>query len=61
MDYSPPGSSVFLWDLPGKNTGECCHFLFWGIFLTQGEELSFPALANRFFTTEPPEKPLLVA
>ena len=31
MDWSPPGSSV-----PGKNTGDSCHSLFQGIFLTQG-------------------------
>ena len=24
------------WDFPGKNTGVGCHFLFQGIFLTQG-------------------------
>ena len=24
------------WDFPGKNTGVSCHFLFQGIFLTQG-------------------------
>ena len=30
--------SMFLcsWDFPGKNTGVSCHFLFWGIFRTQG-------------------------
>ena len=32
-----------------------CHFLLQGIFLTQG---SFPALADRSFTTESPGKPL---
>ena len=30
MDCSQP------WDLPGKNTGEGCHFLLQGIILTQG-------------------------
>ena len=34
MDCSLPGSSV--WDSPGKNTGVGCHFLFQGIFPTQG-------------------------
>ena len=24
------------WDLPGKNTGDGCHFLLQGILLTQG-------------------------
>ena len=28
------------WDFPGKNTGEGCHFLLQGIFLTQGLNLS---------------------
>ena len=27
------------WDYPGKNTGVGCHFLLWGIFLTQGFNL----------------------
>ena len=35
MDYSLPGSSVHGIS-PGKNTGVGCHFLLWGIFLTQG-------------------------
>ena len=38
------------WNFPGKNTGEGCHFLLQGIFLTQG-------LAGGFFTTEPPGEP----
>ena len=33
-DYSPPG--FYPWDFPSKNTGLGCHFLFQGIFLTQG-------------------------
>ena len=28
-----------LWNLPGENTGEGCHFLLQGIFLTQGSNL----------------------
>ena len=24
------------WNSPGKNTRVCCHFILWGIFLTQG-------------------------
>ena len=35
MDSSPPGSSAH-GIIPGKNTGVGCHFLLWGIFLTQG-------------------------
>ena len=27
------------WDFPGNNTGEGCHFLLQGIFLTQGSNL----------------------
>ena len=48
------------WDFPRKNTGVGCHFLFQGIFLTQGSKLvslESPAMAGRFFSTEPPEKP----
>ena len=34
-----PCSRLFcLWDSPGKNTGVRCHFLFRGIFLTQGSK-----------------------
>ena len=35
MDCSPPDSLVH-GDSPGKNIGAVCHFLFQGIFLTQG-------------------------
>ena len=28
------------WNFPGKNTAVSCHFLLWGIFLTQGSSLS---------------------
>ena len=38
MDCSQPGSSVH-GDSPGKNTGVGCHFLFQGIFPTQGPNL----------------------
>ena len=58
MDCSQPGSSVHR-DFPGKNTGLGCHFLLQGIFPTQGLNLvSF--LAGRFFTTEPPGKPVKI-
>ena len=30
---------LYPWDFPGKNTGVGCHFLFQGIFLTQGWNL----------------------
>ena len=44
------------WNSPGKNTGVGFHFLFLGLFLTQGSSAS-TALAGRFFTTEAPGKP----
>ena len=55
MDCSQPGSSVH-GIFSGKNTAVGFHFLLQGIFLlTQG---SNPELASRFFTPEPPGKPL---
>ena len=51
MDYGPPGASV-----PGILSGRIlvdCHFLLQEIFLDQGIEPESPALAGRFFTTEP--------
>ena len=36
VDCSLPGSLLFPQDSPGKNTGVGCHFLFQGIFPTQG-------------------------
>ena len=42
----------YLWDFPSQNTGVHCHLLLQGILLTQGSNPS-PALAGRFFTTEP--------
>ena len=59
MNYSPPGFSVH-GDSPGKNTGVDCHVLLQGIFLTQGSNprLMSPELADSFFTSELPGKPL---
>ena len=37
-----PARLLRLWDFPGKNTGVGCHFLFHGIFLTQGWNLGLP-------------------
>ena len=54
-----PGRLLCPWDSPGKNTGVGCHFLFQGIFLTQGSNLS-PALAGGLFTTNPPRKPISI-
>ena len=42
------------WDFPGKNTGVGCHCLLSGI------EPWSPASSGRFFTTEPPGKPIIV-
>ena len=45
------------WSFPGKNTGVGCHFLLQGILstpgLTESKSPASPALAGRFFTTEP--------
>ena len=38
MDYSPPGFSVHS-IFPSKNIGVGCHFIFYGVFLTQGSNL----------------------
>ena len=38
-----PARLLYPWDSPGKNTGEGCHSLLQGIFLTQG---SNPALLH---------------
>ena len=34
------------WDFPGNNTGVSCHFLFQGIFLTQGSNPRLPCLLH---------------
>ena len=41
MNCSPPKSSVH-GDAPGKNTGEGCHALLQGLFLTQGSNPGLP-------------------
>ena len=48
------------WDSPRKNSGAGCHTLLQGIFLTQGSNPCLLRLLHcrRFFTTEPPGKPL---
>ena len=59
MACNPPDSSVH-GILPGKNTGDGCHFLTLGDLSDSGIELlspSSPALAGEFFTTETPGKP----
>ena len=49
-------------NFPGNNTGAGCHFLLQGIVPTQGLNPCSPVsttLAGGFFTTKPPEKPLV--
>ena len=41
-DSLQPRGLLCPWDFPGKNTGVCCHFLFQGIFQTQGSNLGLP-------------------
>ena len=43
------------WDFPGENTGVGHHFLFQGIFPTQGSNPRISCSAGKFFTTESPE------
>ena len=60
MDCSPPGL-LCPWDSPSENTGVGCHFLLQGDLPHPGIKpvsLMSPALAGRFFTTEPPGKRL---
>ena len=56
MDCSLPGSSV-CGISQSRLLDMGCHFLLQGIFLIQGSNPTSPALADRFFTTEPPGKP----
>ena len=53
-----PARLLYPWDFPGKNTGVGCHFFLQRIFLgIKPMSPMSPALAARFYTTEPPEKP----
>ena len=57
---NPPGSSVH-GIFPGEVTGVGCHFLLQGLFPTLGLNLCLlhlQYLAGKFFTTEPPRKPM---
>ena len=50
------------WGFPGKNTAVGCHFLLQGVFLTQELKHSLcyvSCIAGKFFTAEPPRKPLM--
>ena len=44
-------------NIPGKNTGVCCHFSLQGI--NPGVKPTSSSLAGRFFTNEPPGKPFI--
>ena len=57
MDYSPPGSSVQ--GFPRQEHWTGLPFPSLGDLPDPGMEPMPPALAGGFFTTEPPEKPLL--
>ena len=46
------------WNFVGKNTGVGCHLLLQGDLPNSGIEPLSPVLAGRFFTTEPPGRPL---
>ena len=47
------------WDSPGKNTGIGCHFLFQGIFLTQGSNLILLRCRQILYNLSHPGSPLL--
>ena len=57
MDCSPPGS--FIHGISDKNTGVGYHLPSPGDLPGPGIEPMSPALGGRFFTTEPPGKPLV--
>ena len=44
-----PTRLLCLWDFPGKDTGVGCHFLFQGIFPTQGSNLGLPHCRQIFY------------
>ena len=58
VPWTVPTRLLSLWNFPGKNTEVGCHALLQGIFPVWELNLfAFPALAGKFFTTEPPGKP----
>ena len=52
-----PARLLCPWNFPGKNTGVDCHFLLQGDPPDPEIKPVSPALAGRFFTTEPSGKP----
>ena len=52
--HGSPGAKLLCsWNFTGKNTGVGFHFLLQGDLPDPGIEPMSPALAGRFFTTEP--------
>ena len=47
------------WHFPGKNSGVCCHLP--SSSAIKPMSAVSPALASRFFTTEPPAKPMFTS
>ena len=60
LDYLCSQGLLCLWDSPGKNTGESCHFLLQGIFLTQGANPGLLHVQADSLPSEPPGKPTVV-
>ena len=58
MNSSPPGRFLCPWDFPGETTGVGLPFPSSGDLPGPGIKPMSPALAGRFFTTEPPGKPI---
>ena len=56
MDCSLPGSSR-PWNFPGKSTGVGCHFLFQGIFPTQGLNQDLPHCRQMLYPLSHQESP----
>ena len=54
--YPKPTRLLCPRDFPGKNTGECCHFLLRGSSWPK-DQTFVSSLAGGFFTSEPPGKP----
>ena len=55
--WTQPARLLCPWHFPGKNTGMGCHSYSRGSSQPRDQTES-PALAGRFFTTVPPEKPI---
>ena len=49
-----------LWNSSGKNTGVGCHFLFQGIFLTQGSNLGLPHCRQILYCLNHQRSPIIL-